>query len=308
MEDRDRQVARAAQTTDLRLEIVYIPIDDLRLDPGNPRWMPEEEMESLTESMRIHGFVDPVLARREDHMVISGHQRLVAARRLGLKVVPVVFVDNSRELAQLLNLASNRIGGRFDDELTGRRLEQLLAFPDLDLASTGFSTNEIDKYLKSLQVRERADSLEVFDLVGAFIDAERRTPRTKHGDLWLLGDHRVLCGDSTNEEDVGCLMSEKKATLMATDPPYLVGYQGGNHPASKGNKGGRNNDDRWDTYVSPDASVEFYVKFLKAALPHLAPHCAIYQWHAHRRQALVERAWTECGLLIHQQIIWVKAR
>ena len=308
VDEKDRQVARAAQTADPKLEIVYVPIDDLHPDPGNPRRMPEEEMESLTESMRIHGFVDPVLARREDRLVISGHQRLIAARRLGLREVPVTFVDNSRELAQLLNIASNRVGGTWDDELLGRRIEELLAIPNLNLSLSGLTGDEIDKYLKLLQVREKRDRAEVFDIEGAFIDAERKTPRTKRGDLWLLGDHRLFCGDATDEKDVGHLMGERKAALMATDPPYLVGYRGGNNPASKANKGRRNRDKHWDDYVDPDTSVEFYVKFLKAALAHIAPNSAIYQWHAHRRQALVERAWTECGLLIHQQIIWVKAR
>jgi len=308
MEERDRKVASTAQTADLRLKIVYVPIDDLHLDPGNPRRISDLELDALTQSIKTHGFVHPVLARREDHMVIAGHQRLVGARRLGLKVVPVVFVDNSRELAQLLNIASNRVGGAWDGELLGRRIEELLAIPNVDLSLSGLTDDEIDKYLKLLQVREKADRLEVFDLEGAFIDAERKTPRTKRGDLWLLGDHRLFCGDATNEEDVGQLMGEKKAALMATDPPYLVDYQGGNHPASKANKDRPNKDKHWDSYVDPDTSVEFFVNFLKAALTHLAPNSAIYQWHAHRRQALVERAWTECGLLIHQQIIWVKAR
>ena len=308
MEERDRKVASTAQAADLRLKIVYVPIDDLHLDPGNPRWMPDSELESLTKSIRTHGFVHPVLARREDQLVISGHQRLTAGRRLGLDEVPVIFIDISLERARALGLALNRIGGRWDEEMLGRLLETLAGASDVDLALTGFTENEIGRYLKTLEVREKRDQAEVFDLEGALIDAERRTPRTKRGDLWLLGDHRVFCADSTSEADVGHLMGENKAALMATDPPYLVDYQGSNYPASKGNKGRRNKDDLWDTYVSPDASVEFYVKFLKAALAHLAPHGAIYQWHAHRRQALVERAWKECGLLIHQQIIWVKPR
>jgi len=96
--------------------------------------------------------------------------------------------------------------------------------------------------------------------------------------------------------------------LLATDPPYLVDYSGGNHPASKGNKGKPGRDKHWDDYQDPEASVEFYQKFLALGLEHLKPNCAVYQWHAHRRQALVEAAWIRCGLLVHQQIIWVKAR
>ena len=95
---------------------------------------------------------------------------------------------------------------------------------------------------------------------------------------------------------------------MATDPPYLVDYTGGNHPASKGNQGKPSKDKHWDEYVDPEASVEFYRKFLTLSLGHLKPNSAIYQWHAYRRQVLVEQAWRESGLLVHQQIIWAEAR
>ena len=109
-------------------------------------------------------------------------------------------------------------------------------------------------------------------------------------------------------EDVNRLMNGQKASLLATDPPYLVDYSGGNHPASKGNKGNPGKDKNWDEYVDPEVSVEFYRKFLSLGLEHLEPNSAIYQWHAHKRQALVEQAWVACGLLVHQQIIWAKAR
>ena len=103
-------------------------------------------------------------------------------------------------------------------------------------------------------------------------------------------------------------MDGELASLVATDPPYSVSYDGGNHPASKGNSGKANRDKNWDDYHDPQSSVEFYVKFLKAGLPHLKPNSAVYQWHAHKRQALVEQAWKGSGLLVHQQIIWRKAR
>ena len=117
-----------------------------------------------------------------------------------------------------------------------------------------------------------------------------------------------MCGDSTNTDDVARLMDGHKASLLSTDPPYLVDYSGGNHPASKANKGNPKRDKHWDEYVDPETSVEFYRKFLALGLQYLKPNSAIYQWHAHKRQALVEEAWRACGLLLHQQIIWVKAR
>ena len=99
------------------------------------------------------------------------------------------------------------------------------------------------------------------------------------GDLWLLGDHRLLCGDSTSAEDLARLMGDRHASLLATDPPYLVDYQG----------------EGWDGFEGEDAGIEFFRRFLRASLVHCRQDVAIYHWHAHRRQALVERAWEAEG-------------
>ena len=96
------------------LTIAQVPIDLLRPDPANPRRISEEELDSLERSLRQFGFVQPVLARRDDRTVIGGHQRLLAARRLGLTTVPVTWLDLSPEQARLLNLALNKISGTWD--------------------------------------------------------------------------------------------------------------------------------------------------------------------------------------------------
>ena len=96
------------------IEITNLPIGDLRPDPANPRRISDEELESLTRSIREFGLIDPIIARREDKVVIGGHQRLLAARKLGLKEVPVVLVDLSQDQARLLNLALNRCPGALD--------------------------------------------------------------------------------------------------------------------------------------------------------------------------------------------------
>jgi ParB/RepB/Spo0J family partition protein len=99
------------------LQIVQTPIGELNPYPANPRRIGDAELESLTRSIREFGFVQPVVARREDQVVIGGHQRLVAARRLGIKTVPVVFLDLSQEQARVLNLALNRISGTWNNRL-----------------------------------------------------------------------------------------------------------------------------------------------------------------------------------------------
>src|SRR5262245_33613243 len=108
------------------LTFVDVPIDDLRPDPANPRRIGNAELEALTRSIREFGFVQPVLARLEDKTVIGGHQRLTAARRLGYKTVPTVFLDISLEQARLLNLSLNKISGEWDNELLTRLLADLM--------------------------------------------------------------------------------------------------------------------------------------------------------------------------------------
>jgi ParB-like chromosome segregation protein Spo0J len=203
------------------LSVEEIPLDELRPDPANPRRISEDELEALTRSLRQFGFVQPVLARREDRTVIGGHQRLVAARRLGLATVPVTWLDVSVEQARLLGLALNKISGTWDEQLLARLLADLGATPDVDVSLSGFDEDEIRDLLRSLETRDKRERPEAFDLDAA-LDEARRAPRTTRGELWRLGDHRLLCGDATDEADVGRLLEGAAPTLLATDPPYGV--------------------------------------------------------------------------------------
>ncbi len=134
------------------------------------------------------------------HIVVGGHQRLVAARRLGLKTVPTIFVDLSAEQAHLLNLALNRISGDWDEQLLTRLLADLQSADGVDLALSGFEDDEIKRLLRRMDAEEKRFAPEHFDLEAALAEAEA-TRITQPGDLWLLGDHRLLCGDSTNAEE-----------------------------------------------------------------------------------------------------------
>ena len=224
------------QRPETPLAVVEVPIEDLRPDPANPRRISEAQIEALTRSIQEYGFVQPVLARSEDKTVIGGHQRLIAARRLGYKTVPVSFLDVSLEQARLLNLGLNKISGEWDNELLARLIADLKPVEEIDLALSGSGDDELKKLLTSLEARNKKDRVEDFDLDAA-LEAARAAPRAKQGDLWLLGDHRIMCGDSTDEGDVERLFAGEKASLLATDPPYLVDYDGGERAATKGNKG-----------------------------------------------------------------------
>ncbi len=298
------------------LAIEHIPIDDLRPDPANPRRIGDEELEALTRSLRQWGFVQPVLARREDSIVIGGHQRLVAARRLGLDTVPVIWLDITIEQARLLNLALNRIAGDWDDQLLARLLADLKADIDLDITLSGFGDDEIHDLLKDLDARERADQSEVFELESALEEAARE-PRTKPGGLWALGDHRLLCGDATDPDVVARLLGDAKPKLLATDPPYGVSLDptwrdgvhnelgpaeqpymqidGAKTPNRRRGKGHRN------TTISGDTRVDWSEAY--ALVPSLDVG---YVWHAGVHAAAVAMGLKAIGFEIVSQVIWDK--
>lgn len=137
--------------------------------------------------------------------------------------------------------------------------------------------------------------------------------KVKTGDLWQIGERRLVCGDSCSPRDVSRLMGYSRASLFATDPPYVVGYVGGSHPSTKSNQGKANKDKDWSEHYneasSHDDGYPFYDAFVKTALEHaVLPSAAWYCWHASKRQAMLENVWTANGILTHQQIIWLKSR
>jgi len=287
------------------MAIEAVDIDDLRPDPANPRRISEDELEALTRSLRQFGFVQPVLAQREDRTVIGGHQRLTAARRLGLSTVPVTWLDISVEQARVLGLALNKISGSWDEQLLARLLGELQATPDLDLTLSGFDEDEVRDLLRSLDAREKRERPEMFDLDEALEEA-RRAPRTKPGDVWQMGEHRLLCGDATDPDDVARLLAGAAPTLLATDPPYGValdptwrdGVYNGLGPAEKPylrTKGHRN------TTLSGDTRVDWADAF------DLVPSLMVgYIWHAGVHAAAVAAGLERVGFEIVSQVIWDK--
>jgi DNA modification methylase len=312
-------------TTLPSLTVVEVPIDDLRPDPANPRRISEDELDALERSLRQFGFVQPVLARREDRRVIGGHQRLVAARRLGLTSVPVTWLDVTVEQARLLGLALNKISGSWDEQLLARLIADLQATPDVDLTLSGFGEDEIGDLLRKLEVREKREQVESFDLDEA-LDEARRAPRTKPGDLWQLGDHRLLCGDATSPADVARLLDGAEPKLMTTDPPYGVSYDAswrdgvynalgpaektymrvsdqadaddatGSPGGARGRRGGHRN-----TTLSGDTRVDWSEAF--ALVPSLTVG---YVWHAGVHADEVAAGLKAIGFEIVSQVIWDK--
>jgi DNA modification methylase len=282
------------------MQVEQVAIDDLRPDPANPRRISEAELEALTRSLREWGFVQPVLARREDKTVIGGHQRLLAARKLGLKTVPVIYVDLSVEQSRLLNVALNRISGEWDEELLARMLADLPAAGNFDLTLTGFSEDELGKLLKSLDVRERRDKPEAFD-VDAALEGARRATRANPGDLWALGDHRLLIGDATEAGAVSRLLGETRPAMCFTDPPYNV---------SLGDHGGQQPGQRRRRIANDAMPAERWEAFCRGWARNLIEHVdgALYVCMSTKEWPLVSRVLAEAGGHWSDTIIWKKDR
>ncbi len=285
----------------VQLQVENLAASELMPAVYNPRQMPEAEMQALMRSLSEFGFVDPVLVRRGDRMIIGGHQRVAAAKRLGMTEVPVIELDLTDDQARALNVALNRIGGEWD---VPKLHELLVGLPD-DLATlTGFDEKQMRRIAHEADAAIRAMREDQGDDV---VPEAPDDPITKPGDLWLLGEHRLLCGDSTNEADVARLMNGEKASLLATDPPYLVDYQGGNHPQSWHNRP-EVKDKHWDDYTDPTTGAAFFENYLRHGLKHCKDNIAVYQWFATKRHDIVEAAWRAVGLLPHQELVWAKAR
>jgi DNA modification methylase len=239
-----------------------------------------------------------------DGEVIAGHGRILAATQLGLAEAPVIVLEHlTEEQRKAYRLADNRLAeSPWDEALLAGELQELAA-DDFDLSLIGFSDAELDQLL-TLDVGggESTDGPSVPPVV---IPEPPRNPASRTGDLWILGDHRLLCGDSTSATDVRRLMNGERAILFATDPPYLVDYDGSNHPT-------RNKD--WSqsygvTWDDSGQGAELYDGFIAAAVAEaIAEDAAWYCWHASRRQAMMEACWEKAGAFVHQQIIWVKDR
>jgi hypothetical protein len=198
-----------------------------------------------------------------------------------------------RELA----IADNRVS-----EIDLEWSPEVLASLDVDLAKF-WSEAELNGLLKDFRNGEFAAPEPKIDQAAEL----QKKWQTKRGQIWQIGRHRLMCGDSASTADVTALMEGKTAKLCATDPPYLVSYDARNHP-SKGFSDGKNKDwkGRYADKPKSEPLGPFYEAFLRQALAVCEANAAIYVWHASQRQVEAEQAMRNCGILVHQQIIWVK--
>ena len=210
------------------MNIQLIEIEKLKPAEYNPRkdLKPEdEEYQKIKKSLVEFGYVAPVIVN-SDMTVIGGHQRLKVLQELGYKEIECNIVDLDKNKEKALNIALNKITGEWDNG----KLEELLAElkeADVDMDITGFSFDEVDNILKDITGSKEDD----FDLDEALEEIEE--PISKPGDIWILGKHRLMCGDSTVKENVDKLVNKQQPDMILTDPPYNVDYEGKTEDALK---------------------------------------------------------------------------
>lgn len=285
-------------------------IDDLVPYARNARTHSDEQIAQIAASIKEWGWTIPILID-EGGGIIAGHGRVMAARKLGIKEVPAMTATGwTKAQKQAYIIADNQLPQNAGWDMDLLKVEAMdLDAEGFDLSLMGFG----DDMMAGL-LQEPTEGLTDEDDV----PETPATPVTRRGDLWILGDNRLLCGDSTSTEDVTRLMNGERAALFATDPPYLVDYDGTNHPTKKSASARAKkiaNKDWSDDYIEQkhwdDSSqgLQFYEAFMKVALDcAIKEDAAWYCWHASRRQAMLEACWSKFDVLHHQQIIWAKSR
>jgi site-specific DNA-methyltransferase (adenine-specific) len=269
-------------------ELKVLPISVLKPAEYNPRKKlkpGDKEYEKIKNSIEEFGFADPLVVN-SDMTIIGGHQRLNVAIELGYTEVPCAVVDVDKTREKALNIALNKITGEWDEQMLADLLTDLKE-ADYDLDYTGFDAPEVDQLFSNIYDKKVKE--DDFD-----VDEELKQPCfSQLGDLWCLGRHRVICGDSTGEEIYTRLMDGEKANLVLTDPPYNVDVE---ETAGK-----IMNDNMEDS--------EFY-KFLLSAYrcmhANLADDGSIYVWHADTEGINFRTAFKDAGFYLSGCCIWVK--
>ena len=266
-------------------------LSDLLPAEYNPRVTlgPEDkDFQDLVESIRTLGYAEPILIN-EDGTIIGGHQRYNALIYLGWDEADVVVYPCSKVKEKALNVALNKIDGRWDTIKLVNLLEQI-NLEGVDFTVTGFTQDELDDLKVDLQV-ETAIEDEDFDLDGAYDSI--KVPVTKRGDIWILGKHRLMCGDSTRQKDIERLMCGEQADLVITDPPYNVNYEG---------TAGKIQNDNMDD----ESFYDFLLRFYKAAVSVMRMGAAAYIFHADSKGHLFRDGFIEAGLKLAECLIWEK--
>lgn len=270
------------------LKIEYLPVKALKPYNKNARKHGTEDLQTIVESIKAFGFLDPIGIWSDKNIIVEGHGRLLAAKKLGMTKVPVIRLDAlTDEQRRAYTLAHNQTtdNSSFDfDALTDELSELAELALDFDMSDFGFDMSFLDA----------ADDSEPID--DDFDIVVPETAITKPGDIWRLGNHRLICGDATDIDDISRLLDGQKADLLLTDPPYNVSYEGGTK-----DKLTILNDSMEDT-----AFREFLAAAFETAKQNMNAGAAFYIWHADSGGYNFRGACHDIGWQVRQCLIWAK--
>jgi DNA modification methylase len=316
------------------METIDVPTRELATmaAPYNPRTIEDHDLEALRRSLRYFGTVEPIVVNKRSGRIVGGHQRVKAALAEEIESLPVVYVDLDDPSEKQLNLALNRIHGEWDAEKLEEVLRELETM-GADLELTGFTQVEIDELLRGSD--EPIDGLTDPDALPEPPD----DPKTQPGDLIILGDHRLLCGDSANPDDVATLLGGARIQLVNTDPPYNVrveprsnnaiamglstkgnvsseqrermhhqGLDLARHPDKAKPTGKMRAKDRVldNDFVSDDEFRRLLTAWFGNIATSLEPGRSFYVWGGYSNIKNYPAAFEGSGLYFSQTVIWVK--
>ncbi|RHH70108.1 MULTISPECIES: DNA modification methylase [Vagococcus] len=266
------------------MEIINKKVDELIPYINNPRHN-EQAIDALASSIKNFGFKVPIVVDKNNE-IVTGHTRLKAAKKLGLEEVPVLIADDlTEEQVKAFRLADNKVGelATWDEEALQVELDALLS-EEFDMSEYGFTEEDFQEVENQTEEDDYDEEVP-------------EEPQTKYGQVYQLGNHRLMVGDSTKEEDVAKLMGGEKLNLLLTDPPYNVAYEGGTK-----DKLTIQNDSMDDAKFRLFLTDAFQV-----ANSVMEPGAAFYIWHADSEGFNFRTAVKETGWLLKQTLIWVKS-
>lgn len=270
-----------------------VALKEIKPYENNPRHN-DAAVDKVAESIKEFGFKVPIIVDN-DNIIIAGHTRYKAAMKLGLKEVPVIKAEDlSPEQVKAFRIMDNKASelATWDYEYLLQEMEGL-KIADYNLEFTGFELNEIESMMDEYSPKDIEED-ESFNPDEQLETIEE--PKTKKGDLWLLGNHRVVCGDSTVKEDIENLMNGQKARMVFTDPPYNVAYEGGTEEKLTIQNDNMSHEDFYNFLFKVFSN---YYELMEEGAP-------IYVCHADSEGENFRRAYRESGLKLAECIIWVK--
>lgn len=276
------------------MNIQIIKIENLKSAEYNPRkdLRPEdEEYQRIKRSIVEYGCIIPLVVNK-DMTIIGGHQRLKILKDLGYKEIECVVVDYDKNKEKGCNIILNNenVSGEWDKTKLEELMAELKKEDDFNIEMTGFSFDEVDEILKDITGSKEDD----FDLDQALDEIEE--PISKRGDVWILGKNRLMCGDSTQKEDVMHLMNSQEADMLLTDPPYNVDYEGKTSEALK-----IENDNMSETEF-----YNFLLDSFKNMFDSIKYGGSAYVFHADTEGLNFRNAFKSCGFKLAQCLVWVK--